>query len=198
MAEIFNQSTTMPTQPPVFDTVLYAGMLLLPVLMLTAWIRLFWQAKPRGALRQLSRRLASKLSYKTLVSLQIFRLPLELLMLRAALLGVMPVEFSMLGYNFDVLTGLGALLLTITIVLRGAVPKSLLWAWNMLGIICLLVIVVLAFLTSPNIHAFGLESVHINSWVLYFPYSFLPTVLVPLAALGHILTTHKLLLKDGS
>lgn len=132
---------------------------------------------------------------QTLVALQIFRLPLELLMLRAAKLGIMPIEFSMLGYNFDILTGLGALLLTFYAARKKSFPKILVWSWNVMGIGFLIVIAVLAALTSPNLHAFGSESAHINSWILYFPYSLLPSLLVSFAVFGHLLLTRKLLRK---
>ncbi len=137
--------------------------------------------------------LVRSLQIETLVALQIFRLPLELLMLRAAYLQIMPVEFSMLGYNLDVLTGLGALLISVYCAWTWSLPVKVIWAWNLMGIACLLVIAVLAILTSPNVHAFGTAPQHINSWVLYFPYSLLPSVLVSLAVLGHVLLTRKLM-----
>jgi hypothetical protein len=137
--------------------------------------------------------LVRSLQVETLIALQIFRLPLELLMLRAAYLQIMPLEFSMLGYNLDVLTGLGALLISAYCAWTWSLPLKLIWAWNLLGMACLLVIAVLAVLMSPNVHAFGTAPQHINSWVLYFPYSLLPSVLVSLAALGHVLLTRKLL-----
>jgi hypothetical protein len=137
--------------------------------------------------------LVRSLQVETLVALQIFRLPLELLMLRAAYLQIMPVEFSMLGYNLDVLTGLGALLISAYCAWTWSLPLKLIWAWNLMGMVCLLVIAVLAVLTSPNVHAFGAAPQHINSWVLYFPYGLLPSVLVSLAVLGHVLLTRKLL-----
>jgi hypothetical protein len=62
-----------------------------------------------------------------------------------------------------------------------------------MGIACLLAIAVLAALTSPNLHFFGSDAKHINSWVLYFPYSLLPTLLVTYAVFGHVLLTRKLL-----
>ncbi len=139
--------------------------------------------------------LVRTLSVGTFVALQVFRLPLELLMLRAAYRGIMPMEFSMLGYNLDVLTGLGALLIYVYGAWIGPVHRHLIWAWNLLGIGCLLVIGVLAALTSPNLHAFGADAQHINSWVLYFPYSLLPTVLVSFAVFGHVLLTRKLLMQ---
>lgn len=142
---------------------------------------------------QAGNNLVRNTSVQTLIALQIFRLPLELLMLRAAKLAIMPIEFSMLGYNFDILTGLGALLLTFYAARKKSLPKILVWSWNVMGIGFLIVIAVLAALTSPNLHAFGSESAHINSWILYFPYSLLPSLLVSFAVFGHLLLTRKLL-----
>jgi hypothetical protein len=132
---------------------------------------------------------------ETLVALQIFRLPLELLMLRAAYLQIMPVELSMLGYNLDVLTGLGALLISAYCAWTWSLPLKAIWLWNVLGMACLAVIALLAVLTSPTVHAFGAAPEHVNSWVLYFPYSLLPSVLVGFAVLGHVLLTRKLLVE---
>jgi hypothetical protein len=146
-----------------------------------------------GYANKLGNMLVRSIQIETLVALQIFRLPLELLMLRAAYLQIMPMEFSMMGYNLDVLTGLGALLISIYCAWTWSLPLKVIWVWNLLGMACLLVIAVLAVLTSPNVHAFGAAPKHINSWVLYFPYSLLPSVLVSLAVLGHVLLTRKLL-----
>jgi hypothetical protein len=146
-----------------------------------------------GWLGSMGDTLVRTMSVEGLVALQIFRLPLELLMLRAAYLGIMPIEFSMQGYNLDVLTGLGALLISAYCAWTWGLPLRAIWLWNALGIGCLIAIAVLAALTSPNVHAFGLDAQHINSWVLYFPYSLLPTLLVTYAVFGHVLLTRKLL-----
>ena len=137
--------------------------------------------------------LVRSMHIETMVALQIFRLPLELLMLRAALLHTMPVEFSLLGYNFDFLTGLGALLIVLGISRSWVAPVAVIWLWNLLGITCLLVIAALAALTSPIVHAFGTAPAHLNTWVLYFPYALLPLVLVSFAVFGHVLITRKLM-----
>jgi hypothetical protein len=137
--------------------------------------------------------LAQSLPWKVLVGLQVFRFPLELFMLRAALVGIMPREFSMLGYNFDVLSGVLSLALLIYISKTGRTPRALLWIWNGFGIACLAVIGALAAMTSPNIHAFGTAPEHINTWVLHFPYAYLPLLLVNFAVMGHVLATRKLL-----
>jgi hypothetical protein len=169
-----------------------------PFVMMNVAILLLVFAVGFGYLGQLGDMMVKHMTVRTLVSLQIFRLPLELLMLRAAYLEIMPMEFSMKGYNLDVLTGLGALLLTIYAVWKRSLPKMLVWVWNVMGIFLLLVIAVLALLTSPNVHAFGTAPIHINSWVLYFPYSLLPSILVSFAVLGHVLLTRKLLHHEQS
>jgi hypothetical protein len=144
------------------------------------------------ALSPVGGQLMRAVSYKALVALQMFRLPLELLMLRAALLHIMPVEFSMLGYNADVLSGGGALALWAYMQITGKQPLFAVQAWNALGIACLVAIGALAVLTSPFVHAFGSEPQHINTWILFFPYSLLPLVLLNSAIAGHILLTRKL------
>lgn len=149
---------------------------------------LLWHALgPRGAL------VAQHASLPALVLLQAFRLPLEWLMLHAAQVGVMPVEFSMVGYNFDVVTGAVALPLGWLLWRRAALPTGLVWLWNLWGLACLLVIVVLALATSPNLAFFGNEPAHLSLWVLRFPYVWLPVLLVGVAVYGHVIVTRKLL-----
>jgi hypothetical protein len=139
--------------------------------------------------RPLGRKLARQSSLAHLILLQAFRLPLEILMVRAAGQGIMPVEFSLAGYNFDVVTGASALGLGLALVLKWPVPRWVVVVWNLWGIACLVVIALLATLMSPNIAAFGDDPSKILSWVLYFPYSWLPHVLVNIAVLGHVLVT---------
>jgi hypothetical protein len=180
ISDQFGWYTRLDILPPPFVAINFVILLILLILGM-------------GYVGQVGNVLVKNLSVQTLVALQIFRLPLEFLMLRAAYLQIMPIEFSMLGYNLDVLTGFGALLLTIYAAWKRAMPKWLVWTWNVMGIVLLLVIAVLAALTSPNLHAFGTAPTHINSWVLYFPYSLLPSILVSCALFGHILLTRKLL-----
>jgi hypothetical protein len=117
-----------------------------------------------------------------LVALQAFRLPLELVMHHAATHGIMPVQMSFSGWNFDILTGLGALALT----LWPAPPRWALRAWNVAGACLLAAIVVIAILSTPTFARFGDAPEVLNTWVAQPPYIWLPTVLVPAALLGHL------------
>jgi hypothetical protein len=128
-----------------------------------------------------------------LVGLQAFRLPLELVMHRAAGLGIMPLELSYSGYNFDILTGCGAALLFLLFRQGVRVPHWLVWIWNAWGWWSLTVITFIAVGSSPLFHVFGTEPRQLNTWVLFFPYVWLPAVLVTIALAGHVLVTRALL-----
>jgi hypothetical protein len=127
-----------------------------------------------------------------LIGLQAFRLPLELVMHHAATVGVMPVELSYSGYNFDIVTGIGALLLFLAMQAGWRVPARVIWVWNIWGFWCLAVIAVIAVTTAPMVRLFGDDPRHVNTWVLYFPYVWLPVVLVTVALAGHITITRAL------
>jgi hypothetical protein len=137
------------------------------------------------------------LSFAALVGFQSFRLPLELVMHYAGTVGIMPVQLSYSGYNLDIITGITALLLLVALKLGMTVPRSLLWSWNLWGWFCLVVIAIIAITTSPVVRAFGDEPQDLNTWVLYFPYVWLPVVLVTAAISGHVIITRKLLAGAG-
>jgi hypothetical protein len=128
----------------------------------------------------------------SLVAFQSYRLPLELVMHRAAQLGIMPEELSYSGYNFDIITGAGALVLSLSMAAGKTMPRGILWAWNLWGCWCLAVITFIAIASSPMVRFFG-GAPHVNTWVLFVPYVWLPTILVTAAIFGHIVMTRALL-----
>jgi hypothetical protein len=136
---------------------------------------------------------ALELPMATLVGLQTFRLPLELLMHRAGSVGIMPPQLSYGGYNFDIVTGAGACALYTLMKVGVRVPRAVLWMWNLWGIWCLAVIFAVAVTTSPVVRLFGDDPRNLNTWVLFFPYVWLPVVLVTAAIAGHAIVTRALL-----
>jgi len=136
--------------------------------------------------------LAGAVPLGILVGLQAFRLPLEVMMHRAAGLGIMPPELSYSGYNFDILTGASALVIALAMRAGLAVPRVVIWVWNLWGLGCLAVIAAIAVATSPMVRAFGDDPRHVNTWVLHLPYVWLPAVLVLIAVAGHIVVTRAL------
>ncbi len=137
-------------------------------------------------------RLAHGLPLWILVGFQAFRLPLELLMSAAADAGLMPVQMSFHGYNFDVVSGLTALPLAI-LLLDGEPHRRLVCLWNIVGLGLFLNVVVIAIASLPPFHAFGTGPQQLNTWITHFPYIWLPCVLVPAALLGHLVLMRRLL-----
>jgi len=136
---------------------------------------------------------AASMPMAALIGLQAFRLPLELLMHYGVTRGIVPVELSYTGYNFDIVTGIGAALIA-TLLMRGvSVPRGAIWLWNAFGLYCLAVILVVAVLGSPMLHRFGTDPRHVNTWVLFFPYVLVPVALVVVALSAHIVIGRKLL-----
>jgi hypothetical protein len=146
-------------------------------------------------LSRVGRAMSEHISLLALIALQSFRLPLEIVMNRAASLGIMPRELSYAGggLNFDILTGASAIILSVLIILRVGIPKRTLWVWNLYGIACLLAITGVAVATSPVVALMGHAPEKLNTWVLYFPYVWLPGILVLVALTTHIVITRKLL-----
>lgn len=127
-----------------------------------------------------------------LVLLQAFRFPLELLMHRAYAEGLMPVQMSVSGRNFEIVTGTTALLLGVAMVVwRGRVPLRLVAAWNVLGTLLLANILVIAILSAPTpLRVFMNEPA--NVWIAHAPWVWLATVLVPAAIAGHVIIFRRL------
>lgn len=125
-----------------------------------------------------------------LIGAQSFRLPLELTMHRAYSEGLMPVQMSYSGYNFDIVTGATAIVVAL-LAWKGMAPRWLLAGWNLLGSFLLAAIVGIAIASTPLFAAFGPD--RLNTWVADPPYVFLPGVLVPAALLGHLAVWRRLL-----
>jgi len=136
----------------------------------------------------------ARLPLWTLVAVQAFRLPLELLLARAASDGVAPPEMTLHGYNFDILTGLSAI--AVAWVVRRRPAPLLVGAFSALGLTLLTVVLVIAVAGTPMLHAFG-GGAHLNTWVAWFPFVYLPTVLVPMALVTHLVTLRALALQPG-
>jgi hypothetical protein len=140
-------------------------------------------ASPLGA------RLVRGLPLWVLVGSQVFRFPLELVMHEAYVAGVMPVQMSYSGRNYDIVTGITAGLLGWWLA-RGHVPRWIVAAWNLLGFALLVNVVTVAILSTPLFGWFGPD--HLNTFVTYPPFIWLPAVLVTVALAGHILVWRKL------
>lgn len=148
---------------------------------------------------RLGKQLAVGLPLTALIAFQGFRFPLELLLHQAYVDGVMPVQMSFSGLNFDIVSGVSAIIIGVGYaLLRRQVPYWLAWVFNLVGMGLLITIVGIAIASMPMIAAFGDDTSNLNVWVGYFPYVWLPAVFVAFALVGHLLIARKLLTEGKS
>lgn len=120
-----------------------------------------------------------------LVGFQLFRIPVELLLYRLAAEQVIPEVMTFSGRNFDILAGMTGGLLGLWL-LRRHISQRVLHVWNVLGLALLVNIVAVAVLSTPApFRAF--HDGPANLLPSTFPFVWLPTFLVQLALLGHLL-----------
>ena len=118
-----------------------------------------------------------------LVAVQSFRFPLELVMHRLVQHGIMPEQMSYTGRNWDVLTGISAVLVA-GAIRAGIGGRRLALAWNIMGLGLLANILGVAILSTPRFAAFGPD--RLNVFVTYVPFVWLPAVMELTALAGHL------------
>jgi hypothetical protein len=131
------------------------------------------------------RQLALGVPLWALVAVQGFRLPLELAMHEMYVRGVMPEQMTYTGRNFDIVTGITALIVG-ALLWAGRCPRWLVAMWNVMGLALLLNVMVVAILSTPRFAYFGSTPDRLNVWVTYPPYVWLPAVMVLAALAGHL------------
>jgi len=126
------------------------------------------------------------------VFMQSFRIFVEVLLWLAFMAGMLPVQMTFDGLNFDVITGLLALPIGYLLARGKNYSSTAGIIYNIVGLALLLNILVIAVLSMPSPFRYFLNEPS-NVLVAQFPYIWLPGVLVPLAYSLHILSLRQLL-----
>ena len=184
--------------------------MLITVVVAAVWMTVTWRAAESGILRLWSatpppfallvvailgvtaalactgygRRLALGLPLWVLVGIQGFRLPLELAMHAMYERGVMPQQMSYSGRNFDILTGITALIVA-WLVFSDRVGRRVVLTWNVLGLLLVINVVTVGILSTPRFRLFGDD--RLNVFITYPPFIWLPAVMVLAALAGHLI-----------
>lgn len=120
--------------------------------------------------------LVSLIPSKTLLNLQVFRIPVEFLLWGCFAIGELPVQMTFEGNNFDILSGLAAPLVAYFFVNNRAVV----YVYNLLTLALLINIVIIAILSMPTPFRVFMND-PANVLVTKAPFVLLPGMLVPLA-----------------
>lgn len=128
-----------------------------------------------------------KINPTILLAIHILRVPVELVLYQLFLERKIPNLMTFKGWNFDIVIGISALAIFVyQLIMKQKIGRQFFIIWNIVGMIFLFVIVSLAILSSPlPIQQFAFDQPNIA--VLEFPYCFLPTCVVPIVLISHIL-----------
>jgi hypothetical protein len=136
---------------------------------------------------------------ESVMLLHMVRIPVEFVLLWLFQAGAVPQIMTFEGRNLDIVAGLTAPLI-VWLHRKYTLSSKILLAWN-IGALCFLMnIVIHALLSAPTpLQRFGFEQPNIG--ILYFPFSWLPTFIVPVVLLCHIVAIwhlRKRLLEESS
>ena len=129
-------------------------------------------------------RIVAEVPLAGLVGYQVFRVPLEWVLHELYSEGVIPVQMTYAGRNFDVVTGVLAAALGLWLW-AGHRTVWLVVVWNIMGLALLVNIVTIAILSTPVPFRYFMNDPP-NLLPSTFPYVWLPTFLVQAALFGHL------------
>lgn len=137
------------------------------------------------------RSFVERLPLKPLTLLHVVRIPVEIVLWWLYQSGQIPRVMTFEGLNFDIVSGVLAVVMYFAAFRRDRVDRKLLIAFNILGVILLANIVSIAVMSLPSPFQ-QMSFDQPNRAVLYFPYVWLPTIVVPIVLFSHLASLWKL------
>ena len=138
------------------------------------------------------RRLVDSFDAKTLTLLHVVRVPVEFSLFWLYQQKAVPELITFDGRNLDILSGLTAPLVYYFGYVRNVMSKKLLIAWNLACLLLLANVVITAILSVPTpFQQFAFEQPNIA--MLYFPFVWLPCLVVPAVVFAHVVCLRQLI-----
>ncbi len=137
------------------------------------------------AFSRVGTRVVGAVPVAALVGFQAFRLPLELVLHRFYDEGVLPVQMTYSGANFDIVTGVLAVVCGV-LVWRGVAVRMVVWVFNCVGLGLLGAVVRIAVLSAPTPMRVYMNDPPVQL-IFFAPYTWILSVCVAGALLGHLL-----------
>jgi hypothetical protein len=140
------------------------------------------------------RNFIERLPLRTLTYLHVIRIPVEISLLWLYQAGQVPLLMTFEGRNFDILAGISAPVIAWLAFRGGKVNRPLLIVWNLIALGLLLNILVNAVLSFPfPFQQFAFDQP--NRGLLYFPFIWLPSLIVPIVLFCHLASLWRLFSK---
>ena len=140
---------------------------------------------------QKGRQFIDSLPLKNLTYLNIVRIPVEIVLYWLFLNKTIPELMTFEGRNFDILAGITAPIIAYFGLTKTTLSRKTILLWNFICLALLLNIVINALLSAPSpIQKFAFDQPNIA--ILNFPFSWLPTFIVPIVLFGHLTSIRQL------
>ena len=138
------------------------------------------------------RKFIDGLPLQLLTYLNVVRIPVELTLFWLFLNRAVPELMTFEGHNFDILAGISAPFVAYFGFTKKVLSQNLILIWNFVCLALLINIVVLALLSAQTpIQQFGFDQPNVA--IVFFPFSWLPTFIVPVVLFGHLASIRQLL-----
>ena len=141
---------------------------------------------------QKGRQFIDSLPLKNVTYLNVVRIPVEIVLFWLFLHKAIPEIMTFEGRNFDIIAGITAPIIAYFGFTGNKVSRKMILIWNFMCLALLINIVVYALFSTPSpIQKFAFEQPNIA--ILNFPFSWLPTFIVPIVLFGHLTSIRQLL-----
>lgn len=138
------------------------------------------------------RQFIDSLPLKNLTYLNTVRIPVEIVLYWLFLNKAIPELMTFEGRNFDIIAGVTAPIIAYLGLTKAKLNRKTILIWNFICLGLLLNIVINALLSAPSpIQKFAFEQPNVA--ILNFPFSWLPTFVVPIVFFGHLVSIRQLL-----
>ena len=140
------------------------------------------------------KRYLDQLDFTTLMILHTIRIPVELVLYWLFLYKAVPQLLTFEGRNLDILSGITAPFVVYFGIIRQKLGRTVMLAWNLLCLALLINVVVHGILSAPTVFQ-KLAFEQPNTGMMYFPFAWLPSVIVPLVLVSHLACIRQVLRK---
>ncbi|WP_070786790.1 hypothetical protein [Flavobacterium crassostreae] len=123
--------------------------------------------------------------------LNIVRIPVEIVLFYLSVYNLIPELMTFEGRNYDILAGISAPFIAYYGIKTQKLSRNGILIWNFICLGLLINIIINALLSTPSpFQKFAFEQPNIA--ILNFPFSWLPTFIVPIIIFGHLVSIRKL------
>lgn len=137
------------------------------------------------------KRFISTIDIEKYTYLHTVRVGVEIVLFYLFVYSLIPESMTFSGRNFDIIAGLTAPLVAYYGYRKGRMSRAFLLGWNWLCLLLVLQVVITGILSAPSPFQ-QLSFNEPNTGILYFPFVWLPGIVVPMVVFGHIVAIQRL------